>query len=120
MRIESVEQIELGSIMEPSITGQVLRWAVRSNLSGGVSLRKADGWNMKNHSHLTDARHLREKIHPSVLVVTIGKGEVRGMCSAAFRVVKECQRSDWRDMRGCHGVEQRVNNLEESEYEKPC
>ena len=83
MRIESVEQIELGSIMELSITGQVLRWAKRSNLSGRVSLRKADGWKMKHHSHLTVARHWREKIHPSV--VTVGKGEERGMCSAALR-----------------------------------
>ena len=40
---------------------------------------------MKNHSHLTVARHLREKIHPIVLVVTIRKGEERGMCSAAMR-----------------------------------
>ena len=65
MRIESVEQIELGNIMELSITGHVLRWARRSNLSGGVSLRKADGWNVKNHSHLTVAKHLREKMHPA-------------------------------------------------------
>ena len=85
MRIESVEQIELGNIMELSIAGQVLRWARRSNLSGGVSLRKADGWNMKNHSHLTVARCLREKIHPIVLVVTIREGEEEGMCSAAMR-----------------------------------
>ena len=85
MRIESVEQIELGNIMELSIAGQVLRWARQSNLSGGVSLRKADGWNMKNHSHLTVARHLREKIHPTVLVVTIREGEEKGMCSAAMR-----------------------------------
>ena len=77
--------MELGSIMELSITGQVLRWARQSNLSGGVSLRKADGWNVKNHSHLTVARHLREKIHPSVLVVTIMGGEERRMCSAALR-----------------------------------
>ena len=78
MRIESVEQIELVNIMELSITGQVLMWAGQSNLSGGVSLRKADGWNMKNHSHLTVARHLREKIHPIVLFVTIREGEVKG------------------------------------------
>ena len=77
--------MELGSIMELSITGQVFRWARQSNLSGGVSLRKADGWNVKNHSHLTVARHLREKIHPSVLVVTIMGGEERRMCSAALR-----------------------------------
>ena len=40
---------------------------------------------MKNHSHLTVARHLREKIHPTVLVVTFGKDEKREMCSAALR-----------------------------------
>ena len=81
MRIESVEQIELGNIMELSIAGQVLRWARQSNLSGGMSLRKTVGWNMKNHSHLTVARHLREKIHPIVLVVTIREGEEKGICS---------------------------------------
>ena len=85
MRIASVEQIELGNIMELSITGQVLKWARQVNLSGGASLRKADGWNLKNHSHLTVARHLREKIHPSMLVVTIREGEERGMCNAALR-----------------------------------
>ena len=46
MRIASVEQIEPGNIMELSITGQVLRWARQSSLSGGLSLRKADGWNL--------------------------------------------------------------------------
>ena len=70
MKIASVELIQLGNIMELSITGEVLRWARQSNLFGGVSLRKGDGWNLKNHSDLTVARHLREKIH-SVLVVTI-------------------------------------------------
>ena len=83
--VASVEQIELGNIMELSITGQVLKWARQVNLSGGVSLRKADGWNLKNHSHLTVARHLREKIHPSMLVVTIREGEERGMCNVALR-----------------------------------
>ena len=48
-------------------------------------MRKADGWNLKNHSHLTVARHLREKIHTSMLVVTIREGEERGMCNAALR-----------------------------------
>ena len=38
MRIASVEQIELDSIMEISIMGQVLRWARQLNLSGGLSL----------------------------------------------------------------------------------
>ena len=60
MRIASVEQIDL-----LSITGQVLKRARRSNLSGRLSLRKADGWILKNHSHLTVARHLLEKTHPS-------------------------------------------------------
>ena len=50
----------------------------------GLSLSKADGWNLKNHSHLTVARHLREKNHPSMLVVTIRDGEDRGICSAAL------------------------------------
>ena len=40
---------------------------------------------MKNHSHLTVARHLREKTHPSVLIVTIREGEDQGLCSAALR-----------------------------------
>ena len=84
MRIASVEQIELGNIMELSITGQVLKWARQVNLSGGVSLRKADGWNLKNLNHLTVARYLRKKIHPSMLVVTIREGEERGMCNAAL------------------------------------
>ena len=65
--------------------GQALRWARRSNLSGGVSLRRAAGWNLKNHSHLTVARHLREKIHTSMPVVTVRESEERGMFSAALR-----------------------------------
>ena len=92
-KIASVEQIEVGNIMELSITGQVLKWARQSSLSGGLSLRKADGWNLKNHSHLIFARHLRDKIHPSMLVVTIREGEERGICSAALkellRIVKD-------------------------------
>ena len=51
-RIASVEHIELGNIMELSINGQVVKWARRSNLSGCLSLRNADGWNLKNRSHL--------------------------------------------------------------------
>ena len=81
MRIANVEQIELGNIMELSITGQVLRLARQSNLLGGVSLRRADGWNLKNHSHLTVARHLREKIHSSMLVVTIRERAKREECA---------------------------------------
>ena len=85
MRIASVEQIELGNLMELSITGQVLKWARQSHLSGGLFLRKSDGWNLKNHSHLTVARYLREKTHPSMLVVTIREGEDQGLCSATLR-----------------------------------
>ena len=40
---------------------------------------------MKNRSHLKVARHLREKIHPTLLVVTIRKDEDRGICSATWR-----------------------------------
>ena len=70
MWIASVEQIEMGNIMELSITGQALRWARQSDLSGGVPLRRADGFNLKNRIHLIVARHLREKIHTSMLVVS--------------------------------------------------
>ena len=118
MRMESVEQIELGNIMELSITGQVLRWARQSNLSGGVSLRKADGWNMKNHSHLTVARHLRDKIHPIVLVVTISEGEEKGICSAVMRelprIVKDQIGEECADVMV---LEQQVYNLEKSDCE---
>ena len=91
MRIASVEQIEMGNIMELSITGQVFKWARQSNLSGGLSPRKAEGRNFNNHSHLTVARHLREKTHPSMLVVTIREGEERGYVEG---VVENCQRPD--------------------------
>ena len=42
-------------------------------------------WNLKNHSYLTVARHLREKTHTSMLVVTSREGEGRGTCSAALK-----------------------------------
>ena len=61
------------------------KWARQSNLSGGLSLGKADGWNLKNHSHLTVARRLHEKTHTSMLVVTMREGEERGIVSAALR-----------------------------------
>ena len=38
LRIASVEQVELGNIMEVSVVGQVLKWARRMNPSGGLSL----------------------------------------------------------------------------------
>ena len=83
MRIASVEQVEQGNIMELSITGHVLKWARQSNLFGRLSLSKADGWNLKNHSHLTVASHLREKTHSSMMVVAFR--EERGICSAALK-----------------------------------
>ena len=71
MRIAGVEQIELGNIMELSIMGHLLKWTRQSNLLGGVSLRRADGWNLKNHSQLTVTR----PDPPSTLVVTMREGE---------------------------------------------
>ena len=62
MRIASVEQVELGNIMELSVTGHVLKWARQSRA-------KKYGWNLKNHSHLTVVRHLREMTHSSLLIV---------------------------------------------------
>ena len=40
---------------------------------------------MKNHSHLKIARRLRKKIHPTMLVVTIRRGEDRGICNETLR-----------------------------------
>ena len=71
--------------MELSIRGQVLKWARQPNFSGGLSLGKAGGWNLKNHSHLTLAKCLQEKTHSSMLVVMIREGEERGICSAALK-----------------------------------
>ena len=85
MRIASVEQTELGNNMELPITCHVLKWARQSNLSGELSRSKADGSNLKNRSHLTVARHLREKTPRNMLVVTIKEREERGICSAAWR-----------------------------------
>ena len=84
-RIANVEQVELGNIMEFSIAGQLFRGEGQASMSRGLSLCKANGWNMKNHSHLKVARRLREKIHPMMLIVTIRKDEDRGICSATLR-----------------------------------
>ena len=67
------------SNMELSITGHVLKWARQSDFSGRLSLRKTNDWILKNHIHLTVARHLREKTHTIMLVVTIREGEARGV-----------------------------------------
>ena len=47
MRIASVEKVELGNIMELSVVGQILKWERQMNLSGGLSLCSAVGWNTK-------------------------------------------------------------------------
>ena len=80
----SIEQVELESIMEVSVTGQVLKCARQMNLSGGLSLCKAIGWNMRSQSRLLVARPLREKTPPSMLVVTI-RSEEREICRATLR-----------------------------------
>ena len=66
--------------MELSVTGHVLKWVRHAHFSGEASLSKSDGWNLKKHSHLTFARHLREETHPSMLVVARREGEERGIC----------------------------------------
>ena len=71
MRIASVEQVELGSIVELSVSGHVLRWARPSKLLGGASLSIANGWNLKNQGRFTVARHMRERIEQSLSRVTI-------------------------------------------------
>ena len=79
MRIASVAQAEFGNIVEMSVTGHARKWAGQSNFSGRTSLSKVDGWSLKNHCHLTFARHLREKTHTSLLIVTLTEGEERGI-----------------------------------------
>ena len=65
MMIASVEQVELGNIMELSITGHVPQMGKTIELLWcELSLSKADGCELKNHSNLTVARHLREKDSP--------------------------------------------------------
>ena len=84
MRIASVEQVELGNLMELSIMSRVLKWARQLNLSGGLSLCKAIGWNMKNRRHMMVARRLRVQTHPTLLLVTIREGEEQEICSATL------------------------------------
>ena len=111
MRVACVEQVELGNIMEWSITSHVLK--VEDN---GTS--REDGWNMKNHCHLTAARHLREKTHPSIFVVTIREGVERGICSAGLKeLLKIIKDQIARTKRGSPCIEQRVCNLERCRYE---
>ena len=80
--------------------------------------KRMDGRNMKNHSHLTVARHVREKIHPSVLVVTIRGGEEKGICSAALRELLRIVKDQIGENSEVAMVLSRgINNLEKSECE---
>ena len=83
--ISSLEQFELGNIMELSISCQLLGGARQMSFHGGISLCKKDGWDMKNHSHLRVARRMRKKTHPTALIVTVRENEERGMCSVTLR-----------------------------------
>ena len=107
MRFESVEQIELGNIMELSITGQVLRWARQSNLSGGVSLRKA-GWMEYEESQSFDSRQALAREDSSHCVGCDEKRRrgKRNMQCSDERVTKDRRRSDWIRMRSCHAESQ--------------
>ena len=88
MRIARVEQVEVGNIMELSVSGHVLRWARQSKLSGGAWLNVAHGWNVKNQGHLTVAKHMREMIKPILFGVTLREGEERGICSISSAASK--------------------------------
>ena len=71
----------------------MLKWAREMNLSGGTSLCQAIVWNMRCQSRLMVARRMREKTHPSMLVVTIRKAKEREICRATLgellRIVKD-------------------------------
>ena len=83
MIIESVEQIdELGSIMEVSMTGQVLRWARQSNLSA------QSGWMEHEEPQSSDSRQALAREHSE---------KVKNVQCGAERDVLDCQRSDWRE-----------------------
>ena len=84
MRIMSVEAVEWSSIVELSVSGHAVRWAIQSKPSGGTSLSIAHGWNLKSGGPSTVARHLREMIKPSLLVVTTIKSEERCIYSAVL------------------------------------
>ena len=64
----SVEQVELGSIMELSVSGDALRWVRQSKRSGGASRSIANGWNLKkSRGHFTVAKPMHEMIKLSLL-----------------------------------------------------
>ena len=112
MRIASVEQIELGNIMELSVTGQVLRWARQSNFLGGVFATES-GWMEPEKSQPLDSRQALawRRCTPACWVVTIRESEERGLCSAELRELLRVVRDQIEEP----GVA--INNLEEDKCE---
>ena len=93
MRIASVEHVELENIMELSVKGQVLKWATQMNPSGGLSLCKDVGWNMRSHSHLMAAQRLaREDSHQHVDCDDQGSRRTRNLPCDVERAFENCQR----------------------------
>ena len=92
-RIASVEQVELENIMELSIMGQVLKWATHMNPSGGLSLCKAVGWNMRSHSHLMAAQRLAREDSPQhVDCDDEGSRRTRNLLYDVGTAFENCQR----------------------------
>ena len=68
MMIVSVEQVELANIIELSIIGHVLKWARQPNISGGLSLSRRGGWNLRIYSSvLVSSKDQNEERSKAVL-----------------------------------------------------
>ena len=75
---------------------------------------------MKNHCHLTVARHFRETTHSSMLVVTTREGEERGIYNAALKELLKVVKDQIEERSAvvlAWNKEQRVRNLERCNYE---
>ena len=75
--------------------------------SRGTVIEKTAGY-----SHWTVARHLRERPHPSMFVVTIREGEERGICSTALKELFELIKDQIKDQIKERGVVVLVFNKE--------
>ena len=71
MRIASVEQVELGNIMELSITGHVHKMGKAVKFSGGLSLSKANGLELEESQSPGSCQAPAWEDSPSMLVITI-------------------------------------------------
>ena len=112
MRIASVEQIELGNIMELSITGQAIELLSRS-------VATQSGWMEPEESQSSEGRETLAREDPPQRAGCDDQGRRRKrnvQCSAEG-VGESCQRSDRRTKRSHHCVEERVNNLEKGKRE---